>query len=396
MGRSFVEHKKNMKRLAEIHSLHKRLVVGLMSGTSADGVDAALVEIEGNFLETTPKLLAFESYPYPEDIANTVRNLYSAGTQQVCEMNFCLGELFADAALAVIRTAGLEPSDIHLIGSHGQTIYHMPDAPPPHRSTLQIAEPCVIAERTGIVTVADFRVRDVAAGGHGAPLIPYVDFLLFREPQYVRALQNIGGIANVTVVTPSIDDVFGFDTGPGNILLDEFVRIMTGDEQQFDENGNLARQGKIATDVLQHLLEHPYFNEKPPKTTGRELFGRELVNKLINAIPFEHRHDMLATLTAFTAHSMKVSYDSFIFPRTTIDEIILCGGGCRNEYLVELIRELFHPLPVLLSDDFGIEAEAKEAIGFAILANETISGNPSNIPSATGASHSVILGKIVL
>jgi len=384
-----------MKRLTEIQSLRKRLVIGLMSGTSADGIDAALVEIEGNYLDTNARLLAFESYPYPENIANAVRNLHSGSTQQVCEMNFHLGELFADAARGVIRAADGESSDIHLIGSHGQTIYHMPDAPPPRRSTLQIAEPCVIAERTGIVTVADFRVRDVAAGGYGAPLIPYADFLLFREAERIRALQNIGGIANVTVVTPSIDGVFGFDTGPGNILIDDFVRVMTGDERQFDKNGNLARQGNIAADVLQHLLEHPYFNEPPPKTTGRELFGGELVSKLIAATPPEHRHDMLATLTALTAHSMKISYDRFVFPKTAINEIILSGGGCRNEYLVELIRGLFHPLPVFVSDEFGIAAEAKEAVGFAILANETISGNPSNIPSATGASHPVVLGKIV-
>jgi anhydro-N-acetylmuramic acid kinase len=245
------------------------------------------------------------------------------------------------------------------------------------------------------VTVADFRVRDVAAGGYGAPLIPYVDFVLFRDAERVRALQNIGGIANVTVVTPSIDGVFGFDTGPGNILIDDFVRVMTENEQQFDKDGKRARQGTIATDVLKHLLEHPYFAEPPPKTTGRELFGGELVGKLIGATPPEHRHDMLATLTAFTAHSMKISYDRFVFPKNAVEEIILSGGGCRNEYLVELIRELFHPLPVFVSDDFGIEAEAKEAMGFAILANETISGNPSNIPSATGASHPVVLGKIV-
>lgn len=366
-----------------------------MSGTSADGVDAALVEIEGNYLDTRVKLRAFESYPYPDEIASTVRNLHSGSTRQVCEMNFRLGEIFADAALRVIRSADAEPSDIHLIGSHGQTIYHLPDVPPPFRSTLQIAEPCVIVERTGIVTVADFRVRDVAAGGYGAPLIPYVDFLLFRDAKCTRALQNIGGIGNVTVVTPSMDDVFGFDTGPGNILIDEFVRSMTGDRQQFDRNGNLARQGKVEYDVLKHLLTHPYFDEVPPKTTGRETFGAEFVRKLITATPPEHHHNMLATLTAFTAHSIKTSYDRFVFPKTAIDEIILSGGGCRNEYLVELIRGLFHPVRISASDEYGIPAEAKEAIGFAILAHETISENPSNIPSATGASHPVVLGKIV-
>jgi anhydro-N-acetylmuramic acid kinase len=384
-----------MKRLAEIQKLRKRLVVGLMSGTSADGIDAALVEIEGNYLDTSVNMLAFRSFPYPHEVAETVRNLHTGATRQVCEMNFYVGELFADAVLAVIKSAGATPSDVHLIGSHGQTIYHLPDAPSPRRSTLQIGEPSVIAERTGIVTVADFRVRDVAAGGYGAPLIPYVDFLLFRDTERVRALQNIGGIANVTVVTPSIERVFGFDTGPGNILIDEFVRFMTASSKQFDADGNLARQGTVAEDVLQHLLQHPYLEERPPKTTGRETFGTEFIRKLIDATPPEHHHDMLATLTAYTAHSIKVSYDRFVFPKTALDEIILSGGGCRNGYLLELLCELFEPLPVHISDDFGISAEAKEAIGFAVLANETISGNPSNIPAATGASHPVMLGKIV-
>lgn len=384
-----------MKRLTKISKLKKRLVVGLMSGTSADGIDAALVEIEGDYLDTRVRMLAFHTLPYPDDVANEVRSLHGGTTRQVCEMNFRLGELFAKAALGVIRAAGAEPSDVHIIGSHGQTIYHSPDAPPPRRSTLQVAEPCVIAERTGIVTVADFRMRDMAAGGHGAPLIPYIDFLLFRDPGRVRALQNIGGIANVTVVTPSLDGVFGFDTGPGNILIDEYVRAMTGGAEHFDRNGTRARSGTADDAILQSLLEHPYFSMPPPKTTGCEAFGDELVRKLISAIPAEHHADMLATLTAFTARSIKMSYDRFVLPNTDVDEVILSGGGSRNDYLVELIRGIYGSIPVRLSDEFGISADAKEAIGFAILANETISGNPSNVPSATGASHPVVLGKIV-
>ena len=384
-----------MDRLIEIAKLDRRLVVGLMSGTSADGIDAALVEIEGNYLDTVVKLLAFDTIPYPDDVGDVVRNLHAGTTQQVCEMNFRLGDLFAEAALNVIRKAGKKPSDVDLIGSHGQTIYHMPDAMPPSRSTLQVAEPSVIAEKTGVVTVADFRVRDVAAGGFGAPLIPYADFLLFRDPGRIRALQNIGGIGNVTLVTPSIEGVFGFDTGPGNILLDEFVRSMTNNRKQFDEGGSLARDGKVEEEVLSNLLDHPYFEIPPPKTTGREVFGSDLVRKLISVTPPDHHGDMLATLTAFTAHSIKISYEQFVFPRTRVDEIILSGGGSRNNYLVESIQALFEPIPVRLSDEFGIPADAKEAIGFAILANETISGNPSNIPSATGAARPVVLGKIV-
>jgi anhydro-N-acetylmuramic acid kinase len=383
-----------MKRLLKIAELKKRLVVGLMSGTSADGVDAALVEVEGDFVNTRVRLIAFEMLPYPDDLAQAVRRLRTGTTQQVCEMNFRLGEIFAEAALNAIRIARLSPSDVHLIGSHGQTVYHMPDAAPERRSTLQIGEPCIIAERTGIPTVADFRVRDIAAGGFGAPLIPYIDFLLFRHPARVRALQNIGGIANVTVVPHSLDGVFAFDTGPGNILIDEFVRSMTK-TQRFDRGGMMARSGKIETGFLNDLLEHPYLKLPPPKTTGREMFGEELVQKLFSATPPESQRDMLATITAFTAHSIKDSYDRFVFPQTAIDDIILSGGGCRNDYLVELIRSLFKPTPVFTSDDFGVPSDAKEAIGFAILANETISGNPSNVPSATGARRPVVLGKIV-
>ncbi len=384
-----------MNRLIEIAKLDRRLVIGLMSGTSADGIDAALVEIEGNYLDTVVKLLAFDMTPYPDDVAEAVRNLHAGTTQQVCEMNFRLGDLFADAALNVIRKAGKKPSDVDLIGSHGQTIYHMPDAEPPRRSTLQVGEPSVIAEKTGVVTVADFRVRDVAAGGFGAPLIPYADFLLFRDPERIRALQNIGGIANVTVVTPSIEGVFAFDTGPGNILIDEFVRSITDNRKQFDDGGTLARDGKVEEEVLSNLLEHPYFKTPPPKTTGREVFGNDLVRKLISVTPPDHHGDMLATLTAFTARSIKIGYERFVFPRARVDEIILSGGGSRNNYLVESIRALFEPIPVRLSDEFGIPVDAKEAIGFAILANETMSGNPSNIPSATGAARPVVLGKIV-
>lgn len=382
-----------MRRLAEIAELDRRLVVGLMSGTSADGIDAALVEIEGNFTDTHVELLAFETIPYPDGVADAVRNLTDGTTRQVCEINFQLGELFAQAALSVIAAAGREPADVHLIGSHGQTVYHAPEAEP--RSTLQIAEPCVIAERTGIVTVADFRTRDVAAGGHGAPLIPYVDFILFRDEERVRALQNIGGIANVTVVTPSFDGVFGFDTGPGNSLLDEFVRMMTDGAQQFDEGGALARRGKVEEDVLRKLLDHPYLAQPPPKTTGRETFGMELARKLFSATPEESHTDMLSTLTAFTAHSIGKSYDEFVFPKTPIDEIVLSGGGCRNDYLVELIRGLFGSIPVRTSDEYGVPVDAKEAMGFAVLANETICGNPSNVPAVTGASRPVVLGKII-
>lgn len=390
-----------IQRFLEITGKKKRRVVGLMSGTSADGVDAALVEIEGCGLETALRLVEFVAYPFPADILERVFQLFqpaSCTVEDVCEMNFILGNIFAQAALAVIKAAGLEASEVDLIGSHGQTICHLPDRPV--RSTLQIAEPSVIAYETGIVTVGDFRVADVAAGGQGAPLVPYIDFLLLRDDEISRAVQNIGGIGNVTVLPAGggIENILAFDTGPGNMMIDETIKLITDGRKSYDDDGQMAAKGNPNRYLLQKLLLHPFMSRQPPKTTGREEFGAHFVRELVD----EAREvgindaDLLATVTAYTAESIYRNYELFILPKYHISEILISGGGLRNSTLMDFLRQRFHPIVVRSVEDFGLMSDAKEAIAFAILANETIHGNPGNVPGATGASRPVVLGKIAM
>ena len=384
-----------------------RIVVGLNSGTSFDGIDAAVVEIEGNRNNTRVKLLAFENIPYPPEIRPRIAELFDPETgrvDRICRMNFVIGELFASAALQIVAKAGLEAEEVDLIGSHGQTIYHLPEF---HKgdgigtgSTLQIGEPAVIAERTGIITVADFRVGDVAAGGQGAPLVAYADHVLFGLTPKVRIIQNIGGIGNLTLVGGQIiqSQVMAFDTGPGNMILDELAGIITDGREHFDRDGKLAGAGKVTQSLLAKLLNHSYFMKTPPKTTGREEFGtgyvRDLYQKARGLGICDE--DLMATATAFTVESIAYHYEKYIFPHHRVDEVIVGGGGVYNPTLMEMLRRRLAPVPLLCHEDFGIVSDAKEAIAFAILANETVCGNPSNVPSATGATKEAVLGKIVL
>ncbi len=407
-----------------------------MSGTSADGIDACLVEISGNGLHTKTHIIAFETYSYDKPTRTAILGACNPETgtvDKVCQLNFHLGKLFASAAKSIANKAQIAIQDIDLIGSHGQTIYHIPDQSGikkaegrrlkaeagskrqgvggnnfgkerwdlPHiQSTLQIGEPSVIAQETGVTTVADFRPGDMAAGGQGAPLVPYVDFLLFRDKEKGRALQNIGGIANVTLLPKncSINDVVAFDTGPGNMIIDRITELVTNDTQHFDEGGKLAARGKIHDNLLATLLAHPYLSKPPPKTTGREEFGKSFADKLYK----DGTHsgikdlDILATVTAFTARTIADSYKQWILSKHQLSEIILSGGGSHNSTLVKFLRQYLEPTIQIHSiNKFGISPNAKEALAFAILANETISGNPNNIPSATGARKAVIMGKII-
>jgi len=390
-----------IKKLLEITNKKKRKVIGLMSGTSADGVDAALVEIEGCGLDTRLKLVEFITYPFPEDVRERIFRAFSpsdCSVDDVCELNFILGDAFAQAALAVIAQAGLKASEVDLIGSHGQTICHLPDGSVP--STLQIGEPAVIAYRTGIVTVGDFRVADIAAGGQGAPLVPYVDFLLLRDDEKSRAIQNIGGISNVTLLPAGggLEDVLAFDTGPGNMLIDEIVRIATDGRENYDHNGEMASKGVPNEALLQKLLSHPFIRRPPPKTTGREEFGAHFVRKLVDEANQSgiSKIDLLATVTAYTVECIYQNYERFILPECNVSEILVSGGGLLNLTLMKLLRERFHPIPVRSVEDSGLMSDAKEAIAFAVLANETINGNPGNVPGATGADRPVVLGKIAV
>lgn len=396
-----------MDRLMRIFQKNVRLIIGLMSGTSVDGIDAALIRVEEKGYDRKIELLEFETFAYSDAVRQKIFELFLPSTgsvDKICHMNFLLGELFADAALKVIKKAKLTPDKVDLIGSHGQTIYHMPnpiqDCGYSIKSTLQIGEPAIIAERTGIVTVADFRVRDMAAGGQGAPLVAYTDFILYKEEGKTVVLQNIGGISNATVLPKScqINEVIAFDNGPGNMVIDEVVRRITNGRLHYDDKGSIAAKGKVNETFLNELLKDNYFNEKPPKTTGREHFGVQYVDKLMSEANKKgiNGADLIATVTALTAKSIALSYINFVIPKYGIDKVIISGGGAHNITLIEMIKTYLDGIKIFTQEDIGLDSDAKEAIAIAILANETINGNFNNIPTATGAKHPVIMGKISL
>jgi anhydro-N-acetylmuramic acid kinase len=383
-----------LDRLNAIRDKDERLVLGLSSGTSADGVDAALVKIRGCAIETEIEVVAGRTYPYDRAVRERVVSLGSAGTADICRANFALGEFFAASALDLIHDTGRRRDDVDLIGSHGQTVYHVPSGPRTPPSTLQIGEPDVIAEMTRIPVVADFRTRDIAAGGDGAPLLPYVDFLLFRREGAPTAIQNIGGIANATLVNEDIEDLLAFDTGPGNMPLDHIVKVLTRGAEAYDQAGKNAMRGRVDENLLNRLLAHPYLKKEPPKTTGRETFGEAYVMRALETKGNTSVLDVLATMTLFVARSIHEAYESFVFPRGQPREVLVSGGGLRNLTLMAHLRRLFHPIPVRSIGDRGHDPDLREAIAFAVLANETIFGNPNNVPPATGAKWPVVLGKI--
>ncbi len=376
----------------------EKLVVGLMSGTSKDGVDAALVKLEGSGFDTNIELLQFITVPYYEDVRARLDKLATECTpKDISDLNFLIGDEFASAALSVIDKDGLITSDVDLIGSHGQTVFHNPPSYDDGRaSTLQIGEIDVIAEKTGIMTIGDFRTRDLAAGGEAAPLVPYLDYLLFRNEDKVSIAQNIGGIANATVVTQNVDDVIAFDTGPGNMLMDRIVQLASKGVQKYDKGGRLASTGQVNTELLEKLLEDPYYAEPPPKSTGEELFGSEMGKALYSYVYNDmiSLEDMMATLISLTVESIVKSYKNFILPKWGVSEVIFSGGGCNNPALMNRLRAELSPLKCSTSEDYGIPVDAKEAIAFAVLANELASGNTNNLPGVTGASRKVPMGKI--
>ena len=373
-------------------------VIGLMSGTSVDGVDVAIVDIKGAPPDLQWSLLHFTTIPYEAEIRDFILEVMdpeSGTVDRVCELHAKLGQVFAEAVLAGIAEANLRPEDIALIGSHGQTVWHAPEANPP--ATLQLGEAAYIVERTGIPVVSNFRSRDMAVGGQGAPLVAYVDVLLLTHETRVRAAQNIGGIANVTFLPPrSRRDLepFAFDTGPGNALIDLAAARATDGAWRYDRDGMLAAAGQVDEEFLNELLAHPYFRRYPPKSTGRETFGREFFDYVWHRARARGltKVDVVSTLTAFTARSIAHAYRDFlpVFPK----EVIVSGGGVYNPVLMDMLRDLLAPARVVVSDDVGIPADAKEAVAFAILAYETWHGRPGNLPMATGARRRVILGQV--
>ncbi|AOY15867.1 MULTISPECIES: anhydro-N-acetylmuramic acid kinase AnmK [Bacillus cereus group] len=375
-------------------------IAGVMSGTSLDGIDVALVRIEGSGVDSKVKLIHFTTVPFRNDIKSEIQQALSienSNVQLICSLNFKLGLCFANAVKEVCKEANFSLEQLDLIGSHGQTIYHQPK-PEGNMiaSTLQIGEPAVIAYNTNTTVISNFRTMDMAAGGQGAPLVPYSEVILYRDPSKNRLLQNIGGIGNVTVIPSQKSDqnVIAFDTGPGNMIIDEVCQRLF--QLPYDQNGEIAKQGRVVDEILTYCISHPFLKMNPPKSAGREQFGEKFASELLKRFEKHSKENILTTVTMFTANSIVHHYKKFILPYYEIDEVILGGGGSYNSTLVEMLRNGLKDenCAIFIQEDIGYSSEAKEAIAFAILANETYHRNPSNVPSATGAKKSVVLGNV--
>lgn len=395
-----------MYQFITLANKQEKVIAGLMSGTSVDGVDVAIVSIRGFGQSTKVELKHFGSVPFEPEIREAIFTLFQpdkATVDFVCHLNFLLGKVFAEAVMQVVEESGYNMDQIDLISSHGQTAYHIPIPQTTGKyqtmSTLQIGEPAVIAEHTGRPVVADFRVRDMAAGGQGAPLVPYVDNLLFAHPTTGRVLTNIGGIANITILPAGADSSrsTAFDTGPGNMVIDAIVQLGTDNRERYDKDGQYASQGKVDTAWLDELMADDYFAMKPPKSTGREKYTKQFAIELWEegkrrGLSF---YDITATVTEWTAYSIAKSLHDFVLPNTAIAEMIVSGGGSYNPVLMASLANRLPGVRVAPIDDYGMPSDAKEAIAFAILGNECVHGVCSNVPTATGASKPVILGKLI-
>jgi anhydro-N-acetylmuramic acid kinase len=395
------------------------LVLGLMSGTSADGIDVALVRINARASGASlrgsrgnqagglsAQLEGIYSTKYPAPVREAilrVANVGGSSSAEISQLDFLLGELYARAVLAALKKFRVAASKVSLIGSHGQTIYHQ--GKPSNflgaaqvSSTFQIGEPAVIATRTGITTVGDFRPADIAAGGQGAPLVPFVDYIIYRHPKIGRVALNIGGIANITVIPAAArpEQVTAFDTGPGNMIVDALVRHFSRGRASFDRDAKFAVQGQLEPQLLQKLLAHFYIYEPPPKTAGREQFGDAFTKKIIAWGQRHHTrpNDLIRTATLFAPLSIAQALKRFVLPRTKIQELIVSGGGARNPLIMAQLAALLPQIKLRTSDEFGIPSQAKEAFAFAILAYEAFDQRANNLPSATGAKRPAVLGKI--
>ena len=395
--------------LEEIRSKPVRRVVGLMSGTSVDGIDAALVEIGGTDEAPEVRLVAFEDRPWPEKVRRQIFPLFrpeTATVDKIGYMNFLMGEIYAQSVSSVVEKAGLTLADIDLIGSHGQTIWHAPEVCGkdgfPVRFTVQIGEGSVIAARTGVPTVSDFRVADMAVGGQGAPLVPFSEYLLYRRPGETILLQNIGGIGNMTVLPgdEGPEAVYAFDTGPGNMIIDAVVSALTGGAKTYDAGGAMAAEGRVDEALLAMLQQDPYYDMPLPKTTGRELFGVQYVGKILD---YQRAHglsdaDVLATVTDLTAWSIADGYARYVLPRRQAAELVVGGGGSYNATLLGFLRTRFAPygVEVRTQEDLVWSSDAKEAVAFALMADCCVREKPNVLPSVTGAKAAAIMGKISL
>jgi anhydro-N-acetylmuramic acid kinase len=382
-------------------------VLGMMSGTSADGIDVALVRISGAGPSLSIKFEGHHHVRFPARVRSAILRLANGETTttaEISQLNFLLGEEFAAAGLAACKRWRVPVRGIGLIASHGQTIFHQGAAARflggrRVASTLQIGEPSVIAARTGVATIADFRPADIAAGGQGAPLVPFVDYVLYRDAKLGRVALNIGGIANVTVIPRGArpDDVFAFDTGPGNMIIDALVERVTRGRMAYDRGARMALRGQVIRPLLEEMLRSAYLRLAPPKTAGREQFGLEYADELM-AWAKKRRartEDLVRTATIFTALSIADAFRRFIFSRVRVNELIVAGGGTKNPLLMAQLRAALPGIEIVASSRFGVPAEAKEALAFAVLAYEAFHGRVNNLPSATGAKRAAIMGKLV-
>lgn len=389
--------------LASLCAKPARLVIGLMSGTSADGVDAALCRIHGSGMDTRVEQLAFVCQPYPAQVRERLLALAggeTGGSRELLWMGVLLGRLFAVACEEVCHAAGMAPQRVDLVGSHGHTLWHQP-VPADYlgmalTGTLQIGEPSYISEALGCPVVSDFRVRDMAAGGQGAPLVPYTEFLLYQDPDATVGLQNIGGIGNLTILPRggALGDTYAFDTGPGNMVMDQLVFRLTEGAQDYDRGGALAARGKVSPELLAFLLDDPFLRQAPPKTSGREVYGAAYVDRLqarARALGVSSL-DALATATRFTAECVRVAIETHCAHRP--EKLIVGGGGSLNPTLMAMLGDCLPGVRVLRNEDLGLDSSAKEAVAFALLANEYLFGHCGNVCRVTGAAHPVVLGKL--
>ncbi|MFN3134747.1 MAG: anhydro-N-acetylmuramic acid kinase, partial [Candidatus Kryptonium sp.] len=359
-----------VEKLIRLREKNPKIVVGLMSGTSADGVDVAVVEVLNSGRQTKVRTIGWETFPFDEGLKKLILKNSQPETSRVdeiCRLNFLIAQIYADSIFKTLDDLSVNVSDVDLIGSHGQTIQHLPDEVEMFgykvKATLQIGDPGVIAKLTGIPTVGNFRVGDMALGGEGAPLVPYFDYIIFSSDDLSRLVLNIGGSANFTILKKScdIEDIIAFDTGPGNMVVDSLVKIFFN--LDYDADGRIAQSGKVSQDLLGKMMEHPFITKKPPKSTGREEFGSAFVNQILkwgkelSLAP----EDIIATATEFTVYAIFENYKTFVKPHAQIDEIIVSGGGAKNKFMIKSLEKYFQ-VPVRLSDEFGVSSDAKEAI----------------------------------
>lgn len=375
-------------RLLELHARRTHVVVGLMSGTSADGVDAAVVRIGDAPPGITTELLAFVESPHPPALRDRILAAARSTASELAQLDFDLGDALAAAAEQAIARANTR---VDLVGSHGQTIVHLPRGAKSRGATMQLGQAAILAERTGLPVVSDFRVRDMVLGGEGAPLVPLVDHLVFARTGERRVLLNLGGIANLTSVTGRLEDLIAFDTGPANALMDALVREATSGAERCDRDGVRAAQGRVLPDVLAELLDEPFQRQQPPRSADRDAYGSARARTLLargHALD-----DLVATAMEFTVQA--IAQAAAFLPREAVpwDRVIASGGGTRNPTLMRRLRETLR-VQVDTTDDHGIPSQAKEAIAFAILARQTILGRPGNLERATGARRATILGTI--